>query len=215
MAAHEPPATRIFAVKTTGGQERTVANFVQARLARRPKLGEKVRAKVGTDLRTKFADREGVVLATEGPNGEILKVRFGEEDATADANALEVVKSVYAVLVVDAMKGYVFVEAANAQVAAESVAGFKHVKSQVPGIIQLQDIEKFLITRDILAELGDNDTVEIIAGPFKGMRARITRIEPQRAEVTIILLDAPYQLPVTVDANYLKIVEKAKAAVAA
>lgn len=192
-----------------------MANFVQARLARRPKSGEKVRAKVGTDLRTKFAQQDGFVVAAEGPDGAILKVRLGDEELTADANTLEVVKSVYAVLVVDAMKGYVFIEAANAQVVGESVAGFKHVKSQVPGIIRLQDVEKFLVTRDILAELGVNDTVEVVAGPFKGMRARITRIEPQRAEVTIILLDAPYQLPVTVDANYLKIVEKAKAAVPA
>jgi transcriptional antiterminator NusG len=56
-----------------------------------------------------------------------------------------------------------------------------------------------------------NDVVEIIAGPFKGMRAKITRIEVARSEVTVLLMDAPYQLPVTVDASYLKIVEKAKA----
>lgn len=155
MATGATPPTRIFAVKTTGGQERTVANFVATRVSLRG-------------------------------------------------------KQVYSILVLDSLKGYVFVEAGNAQVVGESVAGFKHVKSQIPGMIQFPDIEKFLITKDIIAELGIDDTVEIVAGPFKGMRAKINRIELSRSEVTVILLDAPYQLPVTVDANYLKLVEKAK-----
>jgi transcriptional antiterminator NusG len=62
----------------------------------------------------------------------------------------------------------------------------------------------------MVAELGENDVVEIVAGPFKSMRARITRIDTSKQEVTVILLDTPYQLPVTVDAAYLKVVEKAK-----
>ncbi|MEE9585323.1 MAG: transcription elongation factor Spt5, partial [Nitrososphaerales archaeon] len=107
-----------------------------------------------------------------------------------------------------AIKGYVFFEAPNAQVVGESIAGFKHVKSQVPGIIRFQDIERFLVTKSIITELDVGDKVEVIAGPFKGMQANITRIEQARKEVTVILLDAPYTLPVTVDADYLKVVQK-------
>lgn len=156
---NQPQFSRIFAVKTTGGQEKTVAQFIETRVKTRT-------------------------------------------------------KPVYSVLVLDALKGYVFLEASNAQIVSDTTAGFKHVKSQVPGIVQHQDIEKFLITKSIIAELSLGDTVEITAGPFKGMRARINRIEPARQEATVILMDAPYQLPVTVDANFLKIVEKAKAGVA-
>ena len=47
-------------------------------------------------------------------------------------------------------------------------------------------------------------TVEVIGGNFKGMKATITRVDHDKEEATVILLDAPYQLPVTVDANYLK-----------
>ena len=42
------------------------------------------------------------------------------------------------------------------------------------------------------------------------MKAKITRVEVGRSEVTILLLDAPYQLPVTVDVNGIRIVEKSK-----
>ncbi len=144
---------RVFAVKSAGGQEKTVATFV----ATRAKMRE---------------------------------------------------KKVYSVLVFEAMKGYVFLEAPDAQVVGESIAGFKHVKSQVPGIIMFPDIEKFLETKSIISDVEIGDKVEVVAGPFKGMQATITRVEEVRKEVTIVLLDALYQLPVTVDADYLKILQK-------
>jgi transcriptional antiterminator NusG len=44
----------------------------------------------------------------------------------------------------------------------------------------------------------------VIAGPFKSMKAKITRVDYEKQEATVVLLDSPYQIPVTVDANYLK-----------
>lgn len=148
------PPSRIYAVKTTGGQEKTVANFVGTR-----------------------AQMKG--------------------------------KSIYAILVLEGHKGYVYFEAPNAQAVGDAIVGFKHVKSQIPGMIQFEDIQKFLVTRPAAQELGADDIVEVTSGPFKGMRAKINRVE--RNEATFVLLDAPYQMPVTTDANYLRLVEKAKA----
>ena len=144
---------RIFAVKTTGGQEKTVANFINTR------------------------------LQTRGTN-------------------------IYSVVVFETMKGYVFIEAPNAQIVGDTISGLKHVRSQIPGIINFQDIEKFLITKSIISDITIGDTVEVTAGPFKGMQATITRVEAVRKEVTVVFLDAPYQLPVTIDADNLKLVKK-------
>jgi transcription termination/antitermination protein NusG len=146
----------IYPVKTTGGQERTVATFVANK-------------------------------------------------------AVQKKKPIYSILALDTWKGYVLFEAPNSQVVDESIQGFKHVRSKIPGMMQYQDIEKFLVTKSMVAELSEGDTVEIVAGPFKTMRAKIVRIESAKQEVTVVLLDTPYQLPVTVDAAYLKIVEKSKA----
>lgn len=151
--------SRIFAVKTTGGQEKTVAKFVGDRLEKKKQEGKE--------------------------------------------------SQVYSILVLEAQKSYVFFEAPNAQVVSDSISGFKHVKGMVPGYIQFSDIEKFLVDKSIISDVGVNDTVEIVAGPFKGMKARINRVEPQRSEVTVMLLDAPYQLPVTVDVGFIKIVSRA------
>jgi transcription elongation factor SPT5 len=155
---------RIFAVKTTGGQEKTVAKFVGDRLERKKQEGKEVQ--------------------------------------------------VYAILVLDSQKSYVFFEASNAQAVSESISGFKHVKGMVPGYIQFGDIEKFLVDKSIISDVNVNDVIEIIAGPFKGMKARINRVEPQRSDVTVMLLDAPYQLPVTVDVGFIKIISRAATAAA-
>ena len=116
---------------------------------------------------------------------------------------------VYSILVLEAQKGYVFFEAPNAQAVSDSISGFKHVKGMVPGYIQFSDIEKFLVEKSMISDLNVNDIIEIIAGPFKGMRARINRIEEQKKDVTVMLLDAPYQLPVTVDVGSIKIISRA------
>jgi len=153
---------RIFAVKTTGGQEKTVAKFVGDRLEKRRQEGKD--------------------------------------------------PQVYSILVLEAQKSYVFFEAPNAQAVSDSISGFKHVKGMVPGYIQYGDIEKFLVEKSMISDLNVNDVIEIIAGPFKGMKARINRVESQRSEVTVMLLDAPYQLPVTVDVGSIKIVSRASPA---
>ena len=40
------------------------------------------------------------------------------------------------------------------------------------------------------------------------MRAKITRVEKEKSELTIVLLEAPYTLPISIDVNSLKLVEK-------
>ena len=113
-------------------------------------------------------------------------------------------------MVIDSLKGYVFFEAPNAQVVSDAISGFKHVKNLIPGIVNYDDIQKFLVTKSIVSEITVGDTVEITSGPFKNMRAKITNVETTRSEVTILLLDATYQLPVTVDVDGIRIVEKSK-----
>ncbi|MEO9321158.1 MAG: transcription elongation factor Spt5 [Nitrososphaera sp.] len=108
------------------------------------------------------------------------------------------------ILVLDSFKGYIIVEAADANLAYEALSGIRHVRGQIRGDLPFKDIEGYLIKKPVVAELSIDDTVEIIAGPFKAMRAKITRVDYDKQEATVVLLDSPYQIPVTVDANYLK-----------
>ena len=108
------------------------------------------------------------------------------------------------ILVLDTFKGYIIVEAPDSNVAYEALSGIRHARGQIRGELPFKDIEGYLVKKPIVSELNIDDTVEVIAGPFKAMKAKITRVDYEKQEATVVLLDSPYQIPVTVDANYLK-----------
>ncbi len=151
----EKPATKIFAVRTTTGQERNVAKLVTAKI-------------------------------------EMKKI------------------PVRAILVPETLRGYLFIEADGPHFVEEAIAGIKHVRSRVPGLVSFSEVETYIIRKPIIEELSENDIVEVIGGPFKGMRAKITRIDKTKEDVTLELLEATFTLPITVHSDYVKLVEKTK-----
>lgn len=148
-------STAIFAVRTTAGQEKNVANLIAA--------------KVGM---------------TKLP--------------------------IKAVLVPESLKGYVFIEAEGPHFVEEAIAGIKHVRSRVSGIVSFSEIERHIVVKSVIEELDNDDVVEVISGPFKGMQAKITRLDKTKGEVTLELLEATFTLPITVHADYVKLVKKGK-----
>jgi len=148
-------STAIFAVRTTAGQEKNVANLIAAKT-------------------------------------ETYKL------------------PIKAILVPEMLKGYVFIEADGPHFVEEAIAGIKHVRSRVPGIVGFSEVERYILVKPVIEELDIEDLVEVVGGPFKGMRAKITRIDRTKEEVTLELLEATFTLPITVHADYVKLVEKAK-----
>ena len=116
------------------------------------------------------------------------------------------VKNIQSVLLLDDLKGYVVVEADGVQSCFNAIQGIRHVRGQLRGELGYNEIEKYLVKKSVVTELEIDKTVEIIGGPFKGMKATVTRVDKDKEEATVLLLDAPYQLPITVDANYLKLI---------
>ena len=145
----ETTNSHLFAVRTTGGQEKVVLRLLETKMR----------------------------------NGEL---------------------NIQSILLVDNLKGYIVIEAEDPQVMFHAIQGLRHVKGQLRGELQYSEIENYLIKKSTVSELEVDGIVEIIGGPFKGMKARINRVDHEKEEATGMLLDAPYQLPVTVDANYLK-----------
>jgi transcriptional antiterminator NusG len=115
-----------------------------------------------------------------------------------------------AILVPDVLKGYVFIEADGPHLVEEAIAGVRHVRSRIPGLVSFAEIERYIVRKPVLEDLNEDDVVEITGGPFKGMRAKITRLDKSKGEVTLELLEATFTLPITVHSDYVKLVEKAR-----
>ena len=168
--------SHLFAVKTTGGQEKIVMRMLEARI----KLDQK--------------DEDDIKKAKE--EGKEIEIN----------PAFPRVKNVQSVVLLSDFKGYVVIEALDPSAMFDAIQGIRHVRGLLRGELTYDDIDKYIIKKSTVSELAVENTVEIIGGPFKGMKATITRVDQEKEEATVILLDATYQLPVTVDANYLKLV---------
>ncbi len=143
----------------------------------------------------------------------VVKTTTGQERNVARLITTKIKISkipIKALLVPDTLKGYVFIEADGPHLIEEAIAGVRHVRSRIPGLVSYPEIERYLIRKPVLENLFEDDVVEITGGPFKGMRAKITRIDKSKAEVTLELLEATFTLPITVHSDYVKLVEKAR-----
>src|SRR4051794_4951205 len=138
----------------------------------------------------------------------VVRVSGGQESLIASTLQSKLstkkVEGIYSILFLEHFKGYVIVEAVDSNLAYEALHGIRHIRGQIRGELPFKDLEGYLVKKPVVTELIVDDTVEIIAGPFKSMKAKIMRVDYEKQEATVVLLDSPYQIPVTVDANYLK-----------
>jgi transcription termination/antitermination protein NusG len=138
----------------------------------------------------------------------VVRVSGGQESLIASMLHSKLtskkIEGIYSILFLEHFKGYVIVEALDSNIAYEALHGTRHIRGQIRGELPFKDLEGYLIKKPVVTELVIDDTVEIIAGPFKSMKAKIMRVDYEKQEATVVLLDSPYQIPVTVDANYLK-----------
>ncbi|MBS7643641.1 transcription elongation factor Spt5 [Candidatus Bathyarchaeota archaeon] len=144
-----------------------------------------------------------------------IRTTAGQERNVADiisARAAADKLPIKSILAPETLRGYIFIESPGAHYVEDAIAGIKHVKSRVPGIVNLSDVERYIVSKPVIEDLNIGDTVEIIGGPFKGMRAKITRIDKVKHDITLELLEATFTLPITVHADYVKLVEKASRA---
>ena len=143
----------------------------------------------------------------------VLKTTAGQELNVANliySRAVSANLPIYSILVTGNLKGYVFVEAAGPHFVDEAAAGIKHAKQRLPGLVKISELEKFIVTKPVIEELDVGDTVEIVGGPFKGMKAKITRVDKPKNEVTLELLEATITLPITIHADYVRVLSKGK-----
>jgi len=142
-----------------------------------------------------------------------VRTTAGQEKNVANMIAIRVETAklpIKAVLVPELMKGYVFVESEGPHFVEQAISGIKHVRSRVPGLVTFSEVERYIVVKPVIEELSIDDIVEVVGGPFKGMRAKITQIDKNKEEVTLELLEATFTLPITVHADYVRLVERAK-----
>lgn len=117
------------------------------------------------------------------------------------------------VLAPDMVKGYIFVESAGPHYVDDLIAGVRHARARTKGVISAEALDRFIVSKPVIEDLRNGDSVEVISGPFRGLKARITNVDKLKEEVTIELLEEGFAtLPITVHADYVKLVSRSSVA---
>ncbi|GBF36489.1 MAG TPA: transcription elongation factor Spt5 [Methanothermococcus okinawensis] len=135
----------------------------------------------------------------------------GQEKNVAEFLASKAEKEkidIYSILATEDLKGYVLVEAPNRGAVEDLVRKTFKVRGIVPGETSVEELEHLLSPHKIIENIEKGDIVELIAGPFKGERGRVIRVDKHKEEVTLELIDAAVPIPVTVGVEQVKIVSK-------
>ncbi len=146
---------KLFAIKTTAGQERNVAKILESRV--------------------------------RGENAEVASI-----------------------LTLPDVKGYIFVEAKSKEVINALIQGIRHIKSRPAMPIDIKEISNHLVEKLIIDILSEGDSVEIIAGPLKGITGKVIRVDRTKREVTVELSEAAFPLPISISVDQIKILSSRK-----
>jgi transcriptional antiterminator NusG len=158
----------------------------------------------------RLAEEEGVEPEEIGIFA--VKTSIGHEKMVANWLAQRVRKrkaSVYAILSPPKLRGYLLLEGIkNKEALQDLIKGVQHARSVVDGATSLEEIEHFLTPKPLVSGIEEGDVVEIIAGPFKGEKAKVTQIDESKEEITVELFEAMVSIPVTIRGDHVRILEK-------
>jgi len=141
-----------------------------------------------------------------------IRTIVGREEVVLDSLYNRAIKNnipVKALIHPQEIKGYVFVEG-DLENVRELIKGVMNVRGLITTPVNISEIEKFLKPKEGKTEVNLGDIVEVVSGPFKDTRGKVTRIDNIKREVTIEPLEVSVPIPITIPIEFVKIVEKKK-----
>jgi transcriptional antiterminator NusG len=174
------------------------------------------------DLKDESTDTEPVTEqvqvedAEEEPQFEkgifAIKTSIGHEKMVADTLEGRVRRrkaDVYSIMLPPNLRGYLLIEALdNREALRDLIKGVQHARTLVEGTTSIEEIEGFLTPKPIVSGIEEGDIVEVIAGPFKGEKAKVKQIDVSKEEITIELFEAMVSIPVTIRGDHVRVLEK-------
>ncbi len=140
-----------------------------------------------------------------------LKTVIGRENIVMEMVASRVKEEnlgIQAVFHPEEIKGYVFIEGELKDV-EKATQGMVNVRGIIRKPVDLKELSRFLQPTKVQADLNIGDLVEVIGGPFKGEKGKVTRYDKTKREVTLELVEAAVPIPLTVGVDLVKLTERA------
>jgi len=141
----------------------------------------------------------------------VIKVTTNKEDRAIDMIEDKIKKKslpVYCLARPHGLRGYIFLEAPEREVAEEAAFNLPYVKGILGKKVSYEEIKNMLEPKIEEIKIEKNDIVEIISEPFKKEKAKVMRIDKIKGEAVVTLLQAAIPIPVTVKLDNLRIIRR-------
>jgi len=124
------------------------------------------------------------------------------------SNAKRKKLEVYTVIRPHGMRGYIFLEAANRADAEQAAFGVPYARGILGEPVEYKEIEHMLEQVAKEMNIRKKDIIEIISGAFKREKAKVSRVDKQKEEVVVELLEAAVPIPITLKMDAVKVIRR-------
>ncbi len=137
-----------------------------------------------------------------------VKTTASQERTVADMLITREEPEIHAALAPDSLTSYVMVEADGTAAIDRALEDIPHARSLVSEQPSpFSEVEHFLSPKPDVEGIAEGDIVELIAGPFKGEKAQVQRIDEGKDQVTVELYEATVPIPVTVRGDQIRVLD--------
>ena len=142
-----------------------------------------------------------------------IRTTVGQESLVVDILSHKITKeelNIYSMAVIPGLKGYILLEADNEITVRRGITNTSHIKGRgiVGGAVKIDELSTLLEAKPLMKSIKEGMKVELIAGPFKGEKAKVIRVNDSKEEVTVELLEAAVKIPVTITAEHIRIIKE-------
>ena len=142
-----------------------------------------------------------------------LRTTANREDQVMDFIVTHAEKrnlNIFSIITPHGLRGYIFIEADSPKTVEEAFHGVPYARGLLPNEVPYKEIEHMLEQVKTQVNIQKHDIVEIISGPFIREKAKVTRINQQKEEVVVELLEAAVPIPITVKLDSVKVIRRDK-----
>lgn len=141
----------------------------------------------------------------------VIKVTTNKEEKALELIAEHAIKkqiNIYAIIKPQGLKGYILLESEDRDSAEDACFNLPYVKGIIGKTISYEEVKNMLEVNVEAVNIEKEDIVEILSDPFKKEKAKVIRIDKQKGEVVVNLLEAVVQIPVTIKMENVKVIRR-------
>jgi transcriptional antiterminator NusG len=164
----------------------------------------------------------------------VLKTQVGQERRVAEAlgnKARRFKIPILSILSPAELRGFVFLETNNVIEAEKAIRGVSYARAlltrseevndengtilrdrrgkvvtrKVPVNVGYAEVQKFLTPVSAVSKIQEGNIVELVSGPFRGEKAKVTRVDDTREEITVELIESMVPIPITVKGENVRV----------